>query len=113
MRRISYTIDKEGTIVYFEFNKTPSKRGTKFNIPTPKGGRYEKKYVFTEDTLPNFSKLEHKRLTKKKEEDPFKEDAIFFEPHKKDDERYVIGQKPRKNPNIPKRRTGRKKNSNR
>jgi hypothetical protein len=77
----------------------------KFAVPLPKGGRNEPKLIFTEDQLTGV------RTKRDKEIDVLSDDWSFQKLKQPEKQPVIIvGYGKNKNPNIPKKSSGKKKN---
>jgi RNA-binding protein NOB1 len=100
--RFSASTDDQGNLVYTQAQRLHN-RGTIFSIPLPRGGRNSKDLVLTEDVY--LAKTKYKR--DKKDADVFSSEYSFAQGKTGPSDRVVIGYG-NKNPNIAKRRIGKK-----
>lgn len=100
--RFSASTDDQGNLVYTQAQRLHN-RGTIFSIPLPRGGRNSKDLVLTEDVY--LAKTKWKK--DKKDADVFSSEYSFAQGKTGPADRVVIGYG-NKNPNIAKRKIGKK-----
>jgi len=100
--RFSASTDDQGNLVYTQAQRLHN-RGTIFSIPLPRGGRNSKDLILTEDQYLHKTKY----MKDPKTADVFSEDYSFAQGKTGPSNRVVIGYG-NKNPNIAKRRIGKK-----
>jgi len=99
--KISYTVDKDGNAVYSQAGRI-HKRGTKYSIPKPRGGKHNKDLILSPGQIPQWY-YKHKRHLNYR--DP---DLPLLEPRKKSSHRPVVVGYGKRNPNEPRKRYGKK-----
>lgn len=111
--RVSVSVDQSGSIRHFGPRRPVNIRGTQFTIPIPKGGRDEKKFIMSQDELEEHQRKHHHRKQKEVSiADPDFEFGATRPLHTLFSDKVVVGYS-KKNPNESKKRTGKKKKSNR
>lgn len=100
--RLPLTVDSDGKVTYYYArNFKPNLRGTVYSIPLPKGGRKNNDIILTEE---HYEQAMRKQK-KKSNMDAFDMDYQFAS--KSDQSKPVVVGYGRRNPNIPKKKTGR------
>jgi RNA-binding protein NOB1 len=97
-----YSISKLGNLTYSQAQRLNT-RGTIYSIPLPKGGRNSKDLVLAEDQYLHKTRF----MRDKKSDDVFASDYAFAQGKVGPKNNVVIGHG-NKNPNIAKRRIGKK-----
>jgi RNA-binding protein NOB1 len=107
LRRVAYTVDKDGNVTYHIPRRKVNMRGTRYSIPKPKGGRNNKDLILSEAQLPR----RYYGQNKKGEIDGFETSTLLQSKNTLRDP-IVVGYG-RRNPNEPRKRYGKKNKSKR
>jgi RNA-binding protein NOB1 len=107
LRRVAYTVDKDGNVTYHIPRRKVNMRGTRYSIPKPKGGRNNKDLILSEAQLPR----RYYGQKKKGEVDGFETSTLLNSKNAPRDP-IVVGYG-RRNPNEPRKRYGKKNKSKR
>jgi RNA-binding protein NOB1 len=78
LKRVSVRVNSRGIKVYVNWKKPISLRGSKYSVPTPKGGRHAANLILTEDEYEEAiaKKKRSQRKKKKYEDDIFSADFL-------------------------------------
>jgi RNA-binding protein NOB1 len=108
LRRVSYSVSKDGNVIYNMPRRPISRRGMRYPIPKPKGGRHNKDLILSEAQLPRgyYKRQQNKNLLS------IDEPADSIGPRKNPLPVVVVGYG-RRNPNEPKKKYGKKNKSRR
>jgi len=105
LEKVSYTVDDQGNVFYNLPKQKRSLRGTKFPIPAPTGGRNSKDLILSE----RYRSRRRKGNSNVDLDDP---DQLFLEKRKPQSKAPVFGYG-KQNPNIARRKIGKKNKTNR